>query len=210
MRSVDCAAAEVVGAILLTAIIGAGIAIVGYQWISQVPTASLPYAYIEIACRDSHIAPVKPPIGDFPCRSGIIDCPGESFAACMAKCPDVGTVQHQQCRSLCEESRNCVDTSDYASCNRLSICHNGGDPLLIKEISLIINGVLKGKISQANVYSYEKELNSSYVGNEYYETGEVIFVPLQAGDIPLRSIVITYRDYRSNQVVVLAKKEFGL
>jgi hypothetical protein len=34
MSSADHAAAEMIGAILLTAIIGSAIAIVGYQWIS--------------------------------------------------------------------------------------------------------------------------------------------------------------------------------
>jgi hypothetical protein len=164
---------------------------------------------IEISCRNSSAAPANLSMNDFPCGSGMIDCHGETYDECMAKCPAAGTVQYRLCQSLCGQSRNCVDTSDYNSCNRLSICHIGGDPLLINEISLIINGVRKDQISQGNVYNYENK-NYGAILNDYFEVGEVLYYPLQAGDIPLRSIVITYRDYRSGQNVVLAKKEFGL
>lgn len=205
MRGTETAAAEMMGAILLTVIIGSAIAMVGYQWLSQVPTASLPYANIEIACGNMSASPADPVLNDFSCRTGLINCTSESYDQCISKCSKywtVGTDQYSQCSSLCGQGRNCVDATKYSDCNMLFICHTGGDPLLIREITILINGQDRGAIVTAQVFTF------NLTSNDIFEAGEIIRYPLLAGDIPLKSVTLKYRDYQTGQQIVLGKKEF--
>jgi hypothetical protein len=208
----DAAAAEMIGAILLTVIIGSAIAIVGYQWISQVPTASMPYASLEIACGNASASPDNPEMTyDYSCRSGIVSCEDETYEQCIANIPKEfrnGTEQYTHRFDLCQKDRNCVNPKVYESCNMVYLCHTGGDPLLVRNIWLVINNKKQGGITPGMVYHYDATSTASMEPNDYFEPGEVIRYPLNGADVPLESVTIGYRDLRTGQNISLWNKQF--
>ncbi|HWQ65835.1 MAG TPA: hypothetical protein VN372_03075 [Methanospirillum sp.] len=201
MKGTEGANAEMVGVILLIAVMGSGIVMVGVQLMAQVPTAAPPYVFVEIACGNFNSSFN---IKDFPCRSGSIDCYHSvlNLTVCRSSCTAKGTNQYKQCLAACEQGQNCADLS---TCNMAYICHNGGDPLDLNEMKIWVNQVEKPLNS---LMVYNPDTNISHNVSSAFEVGEVIRLPLLNSDKPLKTVTISYNDYRSGNNQILAKKDF--
>jgi len=201
MNKEDLAAAEMVGAIVLTSIVAVAIGIVGYQWLSQIPTSSPPSLNLEIACGNKNTAPL-----DFSCRSGVLNCDPAidiRYNNCIKNCSQPGSLEYQKCKDNCGSTPNCIDVSSSAQCNMVFICHNGGDSLDISKLSVRIGDV---KLDPPfTIYNYiTNQTNSRAEGN--FQAGDVIKIsPIQN---PLRRVLIIYNDYHSGQNQVLIDKQF--
>jgi hypothetical protein len=123
----ESAAAEMIGAIALTSIIAAAIAIIGYQWVSQIPLSSPPSSNLIIACGNGNVQ------GDFYCKSGVIGCAHDetiSMSDCKEECEKTNLNDLMECFQKCEAALNCAPINDINNCNTIFICHNGGDSLI--------------------------------------------------------------------------------
>ena len=123
MRIIESASSEMIGAIVLTAIIVSAFTIVGSQWIGLIPLSSPPSANLIIACGDGNVP------NDFYCRSGVIGCADEetiSYSDCIQDCRKLNEIEHNKCVKRCEEALNCAVINDDKFCNTIFVCHNGG------------------------------------------------------------------------------------
>jgi hypothetical protein len=226
----ESAAAEMVGAIVLTSVIAAAIAIVGYQWVEQIPLSSPPSVKLEIACG---IPPVN--VNDYSCRSGIISCEPQqslSTADCIAACPAApdpdhepciwncdsskkllfgecikgctqpGTLQYRSCIDSCSSPPNCAAVNDVTMCNMIFICHNGGDSLNIETLGISINGINRDRPYE--IYRYTDETLSDR-STGFFQAGEILRIPIT---VQPDSVVVSYDDFRSGQNIVLSRKVF--
>lgn len=199
MSRVESAAAEMIGAIALTAIIAAAIAIVGYQWVAQIPLSSPPSPNLIIACGNGAIQ------GDFYCRSGVIGCADQetiSYSECTQNCSIANSNEFSNCIQRCEAALNCAPINDNLLCNTIFICHNGGDPLEISELSIFVNDIRMNP--PFSIYKYTTESTSQKSGGPF-SAGEVLRLPINN---PPQSIAIIYHDIRSGKEFVLTKQKF--
>lgn len=131
MKNIENAAAEMIGAIALTSIIVAVMAIVGSQWIGHIPLSSPPYANLEIACGNSSMPWTMYKDNnitfDFNCRTGVIGCaPDEliNYHDCLNHCDSIGTLTEKKaCLANCQFSRKISydECSHYCSISDPSI-----------------------------------------------------------------------------------------
>lgn len=200
----EIAAAEMIGAIVLMAIMGTALAIVGIQWIAQIETATPPYTSLEISCGNETASPFK----DFSCRTGSINCsePIKSLTICKNQCNPYhfDEKKYQKCLDSCMQENNCADLTNHRNCNMLFICHLSGEPLSIDKISIFVNDVKKGSVNE--VYNYITK--STSIADGLFENGEVIRFPLYDSDIPIKTITVTYTDIRTGNSFVIGKKIF--
>ena len=205
MKRCDTAAAEIIGAIILMAIMSSALAIVGLQWISQIETRTPPYANLEISCGNE----TATSLFDFSCRTGGINCsePLKSLDSCKIQCNSNYFDQRlfQKCLDKCMQEKNCADLTNFKNCNMLFICHLGGDSLNIDAISIFINDKKKGPVTKV----YNHITISTSIADGLFEIGEIIRFKLENSDIPIKSITIAYTDYYSGNSYIVAKKIFS-
>ena len=217
MQNQDPAAAEMIGAIALTAIIVAAIGILGAQWIANIPTSSFPTAQLEIACGDDSVQ------GDFHCRSGVIGCADEEIlplSNCSYNCLNTtpsqkmvcdgtedcsitATPQYQECVRRCESAPNCAKIHNNTLCNTIYICHNGGDALDINNLNISVN---EGN-PQENYWIYDYVSNTTVPKSkaEYFKASNVIKIN---STYDPEKVMIVYQDYQSGQKNVMVSKRF--
>jgi hypothetical protein len=204
IRKRDLAAAETIGAILLTAVIAASIAIVSYQWISEIPTSSLPYSNLEIACGNGTN------LSDNYCGAGIISCPKGndlSYYNCSKECSNGSTSEYQNCINNCGSPSNCIDPTNKKICNTIFICHKGGDPLNIKNLNIFINK----NPHTFSVYYYEynntiKNYNWTKKESGEFNSSEIIKIPIS--DSP-ESVEVYYKNYESGRENLISSITFN-
>jgi|GEM_PF-6852054 len=202
----DIAAAETIGAILLTAVIAAVIGIYGYLWITQIPLSSPPHVNFEIACGNASI-PVD--YHDYYCRGGVIGCsPNESSFLSHKDCSDnclnnYSSGNYQDCVNDCESPVYCADTKN---CNSIFICHNGGDPLEISRLKIFVNNKMENNDENPYYFYNYTNNNPNPVHRTYgdFTAGEILNLSTETPE----SVMITYQEADLKNEYVIVNKNF--
>lgn len=201
MRGKEPAAAEMIGAIALTSIIVAALAIVGSQWIGLIPTSSHPSANLIIACGNGGVP------YDFYCRSGVIGCADDEiirYDDCANNCTKINPFEQNKCVKRCEGALNCAIINDNRFCNTIFICHNGGDPLEISRLNVFVNdNMLFHPFRTYNPFNITNNTTDRYVGD--FTAGEVLRLPI---NFPPQSVMIVYDNIQTGRKIILFDQKF--
>jgi flagellin-like protein len=141
----DEAVSEIIGSILLIGIIVAAFGIFSALYLPGLIPGTIPRAQLSMACSDDTgvLADIE-----YPCARGSFQCSPLDNKTCEDDCQwrdysvNTDLTSEQYSREIARCKENCVSPicSDTSDCRQLYICHNGGDPLLISDMMILING----------------------------------------------------------------------
>lgn len=208
----ESAISEITGALLLIGIIVGAFGIFSAIYLPTLMPTIIPHVKFGIACNETD----GPPDIEFPCVRASFSCNPFSNETCENDCRwrdyfAKGTLSTDELnREISRCMENCFTPlcSDLSRCGALYICHLGGDPLLVSDIRVVVNG---DDIPQGGKWTIKQSSDiafSSSVTGKTFRTGDTIKIapPTTGGSVDSVTVVYTLP---TGAEVTLAMNQFG-
>lgn len=197
---------------LIGVIVGA-FAIFSAIYLPSVIPSDVPHARISMAC--NNVSESSNDI-EYPCTRGSFNCHSFENTTCENDCrwrdfsgnPNLDSSDYQREISRCLE--NCMSPicSDLQNCKVLYICHNGGDPLDIDAMKILVNGnVIDQSNWEMKEQMAEPEEFDSVTGKKF-RNGDSLRIISPSGGKPVDTVMISYT-LPSGSEITLALNQFG-
>ncbi|NLV26555.1 MAG: hypothetical protein GXY48_05245 [Methanomicrobiales archaeon] len=215
------AVSEIISAILLISILVAAFGIFAALYIPTLVPEKIPRVSLSIACSNV----TDPPDIEYSCTRGSFSCKPFDYETCENDCKwrdysfnsDVNNDRYQDKIYQCME--NCIKPicSNLNDCKTLYICHNSGDSLQLKDVSVVVNGnsiieegLTLGVTWQLKEFESDNFINipSTPSPTKFFENGDSLRILNPSGGQPIDVVMIVYT-LPSGGKVNLIMNQFG-